>query len=232
MNTYASTQARAYNPGVTLPPQVPLGKNAVSPDDSISQWMNDLKAGDSAAAQKLWERYFAQMVRLARKKLQDTPRRAVDEEDVALSAFASFCRGAERGLYPQLHERDNLWRLLVAITARKAYKVLRDQGRQKRGGGTVRGESALLGPAGSPEAEAGLDQVIGPEPTPEFAAQLAEEYERLLASLGDPELRRIALAKMEGHTTDEIAAQLNRSPRTVERKLELIRSLWEKEMTP
>jgi len=41
--------------------------------------------------------------------------------------------------------------------------------------------------------------------------------------------RRVALAKMEGYTNDEIAAQLECAPRTVERKLRLIRSLREAE---
>ena len=48
-----------------------------------------------------------------------TCRRAADEEDVALSAFDSFCRGAEQGRFPQLDGRDDLWHLLVVITVRK-----------------------------------------------------------------------------------------------------------------
>ena len=61
------------------------------PEASVTHWINQLKAGDPDAAQKLWERYFRRLVSLARKK-----RRAADEEDVALSAFDSFCRGAEQ----------------------------------------------------------------------------------------------------------------------------------------
>src|SRR5207253_6336257 len=89
--------------------------------------------------QRLWERYFRRLVGLARRKLQDTPRGAADEEDVALSAFDCFCRGAARGLFPQLADRDNLWRLLVTLTARKALQLTRRQPRPKRGG-AVRGE--------------------------------------------------------------------------------------------
>jgi len=85
----------------------------------------------------LWERYFARLVGLARQKLRSTPRRAADEEDVALSAFDSFCRQAEAGRFPQLLDRDNLWRLLVTVTARKAFHLIRDKNRQKRGGGVV-----------------------------------------------------------------------------------------------
>ena len=204
----------------------------MSADGSVTHWLGRLRAGDHAAAQPLWQRYFQRLVGLARKKLRDAPRRAADEEDVALSAFDSFCRGAEQGRFPQLHDRDDLWRLLFAFTARKAFDQVRDERRLKRGGGAVRGESALLGPEGSAGEEAGLEQVVGREPTPEFAAQVAEECQRLLDVLGDAELRAVALAKMEGDTTEQIATKFGRSPRAVERKLQLIRSLWAKEGQP
>jgi DNA-directed RNA polymerase specialized sigma24 family protein len=55
------------------------------PEASVTQWLDRLKAGDPDAAQKLWERYFGRLVGLARKKLRAVPRRAADEEDVALS---------------------------------------------------------------------------------------------------------------------------------------------------
>src|SRR5216683_2720571 len=135
---------------------------------SVTHWIGQLQAGNSAAAQPLWERYFQQLVHLARKKLQGSPRRAVDEEDVALSAFDSFCRAAENQRFPLLTDRDSLWRLLVVMTARKAVHEIRDERRLKRGGGHVLDETALGGD--SPEdGEAGLDAVIGPEPTPDFA---------------------------------------------------------------
>ena len=196
---------------------------------SVTQWIRQLKAGNHAAAQKLWEGYFQRMVGLARKKLQGTPRRAADEEDVALSAFDSFCRGAEHGRFPQLADREDLWQLLFLITARKAFDLMEHEGRKKRGGGQAAG-------AGSPScatlAEPNLDRLIGREPTPEFAALAAEECQRLLDALGDDQLRLVAIWKMEGHTADEIAAKLGCVPRTVERKLQVIRSLWSRKTVP
>ena len=190
---------------------------------SVTHWIGQLQAGNPAAAQPLWERYFQQLVRLARKKLQGSPRRVADEEDVALSAFDSFCRAAENRRFPLLVDRDSLWRLLVVLTARKALRVRRDERRQKRGGGHVLDENALA------MEEPGLDQVIGSEPTRDFAAQVAEEYRRLLDLLGDTELRSIAVSRMEGYSTEEIAGRLGCAPRTVERKLRRIRSQWSAE---
>jgi DNA-directed RNA polymerase specialized sigma24 family protein len=199
----------------------------MSANESVSQWLHLLQAGNPAAAQPLWERYFHRRAGLARAKLQGQQRRAADEEDVALSAFASFCRGAEAGRFPQLSDRDDLWRLLFTLTERKAFNLVRDQRRQKRSGGVVRGESGLHRPDDS--AAAGLEQVAGREPTPEFAAQVAEECRCLLDRLDDAELRAIAVWKMEGATTPQIAARLGYALSTVERRLRLIRQIWESE---
>jgi DNA-directed RNA polymerase specialized sigma24 family protein len=193
---------------------------------TVTHWIGQLRAGDQVAAQHLWEGYFRRLVGLARGKLQSLPSRAADEEDVALSAFASFCRGVERGRFPQLADRDDLWHLLVTITARKAVHLTRDERSLKRGGGAVRYEAALVDHDSSTAENFAIDELLGREPTPEFAAQVAEEYQRLLDSLGDADLRTIAVWKMEGYTTDEIAAKLRRAPRTVERKLDLIRRRW------
>jgi DNA-directed RNA polymerase specialized sigma24 family protein len=186
-------------------------------DGSITRWISQLQAGHLEAAQPLWERYFRQLVELTRRKLHAARPQGANEEDVALSAFDSFCRGLKRGRFPDLQDRDNLWKLLVVLTARKACHVMRDEMRQKRGGGQ------------RVSAADDLEQVVAQEPSPGFAAEVAENCQRLLDLLGNEELRTIALNKMEGFTTEEIASKLECAPRTVERKLRLIRSLWEKE---
>jgi RNA polymerase sigma factor (sigma-70 family) len=195
---------------------------------SVTTWLEQLRAGDQAAAEQLWARYYPRLVGLARKKLQGVPQRVADGEDVALSAFDSFCRGLTAGRFPRLEHRDNLWALLVVITAGKAGDLRQHQGRQKRGGGKVGGESVLDEAFGDPEGAGGINQVVGAEPTPELAAQVAEEFERLLAKLPSAEVRRVAVWKMEGYTNDEIAALLPCARATVERRLQLIRSVWSK----
>jgi DNA-directed RNA polymerase specialized sigma24 family protein len=198
----------------------------MDPTSSVTYWIEQLKAGEQQAAQPLWERYVDRLVRLAQRKLQGTSRAVADEEDVVLSAFNSFCRAAEQGRFPRLHDRDDLWKLLVVITERKALTQIRDQRRQKRGGGLVQGESVLEEGASSVEV-AGMANVPGREPSPAFAAMMAEECRSLLDMLGDATLRTIALARMEGDTNEEIAGKLDISLRTVERKLDLIRRIWE-----
>jgi DNA-directed RNA polymerase specialized sigma24 family protein len=194
---------------------------------SVSRWIDGLKAGDRDAAQPLWDRYFDQLVRLARARLRGGHRAGAveDEEDAALSAFESFCTGAERGRFPRLSDRDDLWPLLVVITARKAWAQVQRGRRRKRGGGRVFGEAEI--PVSDPEGRIdGFEQIIGTEPTPEFAATAAEEFARLLDRLGDESLRQVAIWRMEGYSVDEIAERLGCARRTVARRLELIRTLW------
>ncbi len=199
----------------------------MSNTDSVTIWIEGIKAGDNADIQRLWDRYFGRLARLAGARLPAASRRAFDEEDVALSAFQSFCERAGQGEFPRMHDRDDLWRLLATITVRKALATIRHQTRQKRGGGHVLGESALM--AGEQRPGEGLAEVLGADPTPDAVAQFAEDYERLLAKLADPELLNVALRRLDGQTTHEIAAASKVSTKTIERKLKLIRTIWSQE---
>src|SRR6476646_9661876 len=96
---------------------------------SVTTWIGELRQGNTAAAQQLWERYYGQLLQFAR----GTPLREADEEDVALSAFHSFCQTAAR--FPKLNGRNDLWQILIMLTARKASHERRRQKAQKRGGG-------------------------------------------------------------------------------------------------
>jgi DNA-directed RNA polymerase specialized sigma24 family protein len=194
-------------------------------DGSITRWIGDLKSGGDEAAQRLWERYFQSLVEVARATLRARHgRRTVeDEEDAALSAFDSFCRGAMRGRFPLLTDRDDLWRLLVVITLRKAFDQLQRQRSARRGDGRLLLGSDLAGE----DAEAGgLEWLIGQEPTPEFAALVADEYGRLRERLPDEPLRLVLDLRLEGYTREEIAERLGCAQRTITRKLDRIRDEW------
>lgn len=198
---------------------------------SVTGWLVQLKSGDRQVSQQLWERYVHRLVRLARKKLGRTPRRAADEEDVVISVFDGFVRGVEERRFPRLDDRDDLWRVLVMLTDRKAVNQQRHELAKKRGGGRVRGDSALVKRGRSVSDQSGVVQLTDNQPTPEFAAECSEQIALLMASLDGDLLRRIAIYKMEGYTNEELARKLNTSPRTIERKLRLIRQTWEEKDT-
>jgi DNA-directed RNA polymerase specialized sigma24 family protein len=196
-------------------------------EGSVTRWIGDLKSGGDTAAQQLWERYFDRLVRLARKKLQNAhrPRTVEDEEDAALSAFDSFCRGVDRGRFPLLTDRDALWRLLVVLTVREALDQIERQGAAKRGGNHQVG-AVVVPDDGDDACGDALDRLLGSEPTPEFAAMVTEEHQRLRAALGDASLCQVLDLRLEGYTREEIARTMGCAVSAVKRKLEMIRQTW------
>jgi len=195
----------------------------MSSDQSITDLLPRLLEGDSIAERHVWDAFFANLCRVAHRRLAGRRTRGGDEEDVAIGAFASVCRRLKRGDYPELNSRDGLWRLLVAVTERKAYTLLRDERRKKRGGGKLDGESVFQ-KFNSSQA-LGLDAIASAEPSPDFEAAMTETIRNLLGAL-DETLRQIALLKVEGYRNDDIAVKLGKSVPTIERKLRVIRSTW------
>ncbi|MGL4593149.1 MAG: ECF-type sigma factor [Thermoguttaceae bacterium] len=192
--------------------------------EEISSWLLDLASGDAEVSRRLWNEYFGKLVRLARRKLAGMPLRDVDEEDIALSAMNSFYTGMCEKKFESIRNREDLWKLLVTITARKATAKRRRHFAQKRGGGEVRGESVFL--RNDDFEQEGIGNILGKEPTPELAAGVAENCQKLLDQLGDDTLRQIAILTLEGFRTEEVATKIGCVRRTVERKLERIREIW------
>jgi RNA polymerase sigma factor (sigma-70 family) len=193
-------------------------------EDSVTAWIGNLKDGQDEASQKLWQRYFGQLVGLAARRLGSAPRRIADEEDVAVSVFESLCRGAAAGRFKQLQDRDDLWKLLTAIAGMKAVDQIRRQTAQKRGGTNVRGESIFE--VGDASQIGGLGQLINSQPTADFMAIMEEQQQSMFLALPDASQREVARLRFEGYSNDEIAEQLGISLRSVERKLKVIREIW------
>ena len=200
-----------------------------SSGDSITVWIQDLKSGNPTAAQKLWERYCLRLTDYARQKLGPKARRVADEEDMALMAFHSFCRGVADKRFPQLDDRSDLWQILLMIAERKTIDHLREQFRQKRGGGQVRGESIFERP-GEEDGYRGIEQAIDNDPPPDYAVTALDECRRLLDLLPEEDLRKIAAWKLAGWKNREIAEKLACVNSTVERKLKRIRNIWSEEV--
>jgi DNA-directed RNA polymerase specialized sigma24 family protein len=195
---------------------------------SVTRLIIDLRSDDprvrEVAARLVWGRYFQELLSLARNHLSARIRSREDEEDVLQSMYKSFCLRQRRGDF-DLTNRDQLWDLLVQITLRKARNTAT---RHLQGKRDVRREDApAAGRADEGRKPTILDRIDSDGPTPAEAALMNEALERRFQMLKDPDLRRIALWKLEGYTNAEIAAQLRCTVRTVERKLERIRAYWE-----
>ena len=195
----------------------------MSDSTNVSHWIDLVKAGDSAAANRLWLHYYTRLVRSVRARLHGSDRAVTDEEDIALSVFDSFYDAAEKGRFPDLSDRDDLWRLLLRMAARKVIDKRRRDRRQRRGG-DIRLQS--LDHAGDGEQ---VIEAIGDEPSPEMVLMMQESVRQFFSQLGVGPLGEIAGAKLEGYTNAEIARRFGCSERTVERRLHLIREKCQQE---
>ncbi|CAN5302496.1 ECF-type sigma factor [soil metagenome] len=189
-------------------------------DDPVSLWINELRQADPVAARKLWTHFVSRLYELGRNKLQPSTRRVYDEEDVALSAFQSFCAGISDGRFPDLHDRESLWHLLLLLTARKISNRQRHDQQQRRDVHRTLSDSIYTSPNEIPSC---FELVNSREPTPEFAAEFVDTCEHLYQSLNDPTLQQVVTLRLEGYTDSDVANRLNCSRRTVQRRLEVIR---------
>lgn len=138
--------------------------------------------------------------------------------------LGEFFLKVERGGYREVGNRDELWQLLVVITIRKAIVLARREKRQKRGSGLVALESQVGAPG-----QFHLDDLIGEDLAASFPDFMSQQCRLLIESLADPDLEKIALWKLAGHTNEEIAVKQSCTRVTVQRKLRLIRKIWDAE---
>lgn len=181
-------------------------------DDPVTEWIAGLKAEDQAAAEKLWHRYCRRVAGIAKRILGTGLAGAADEHDVAQSAFRSFFLRASRGQFPQLEDREDLWKLLATITIRKAIKRRRKNARQKS----------------THEVGAYFAEELAAENSHELSVDMREEVTRLVGLL-DEKTQQVAGLLLQGHTNQEIADQIGTSLATIERKRKLIRETWRRE---
>lgn len=199
-------------------------------DESVSVILAAVKAGDQESVRQLFQRFFGQVAGMARERMSAGVRRVHDEEDIALSVMDSFFGGVAAGQFASLTNRNELIRLLLVITTRKAADYANREHAAKRGGGAVRGESVFRKLGSDASAAGGLQNQPGRVLTPEENAATTDVVQRLLEALDNDQLRAIAVMKMDGYSDVEISEQMNCTRSTVNRKLQLIRGVWEREL--
>ena len=168
-----------------------------------------VKHGDSVAANQIWQHYFDRLVRSVRQKLHGQNRAVSDEEDIVLSVFDSFYVAVEKGRFPDLSDRDDLWRLLLRMSARKVVDKRRHDQRQRRGG------NVKIHTLDRAKDDENVIEAIGNEPTPEMVLMMQESVEQFFSHLGVGQLRDLAGDKLEGYSNAELAKRFDCSERTM-----------------
>jgi RNA polymerase sigma-70 factor (ECF subfamily) len=179
--------------------------------DELSDEQEGVAAGLDAA---LLDRFSRRLIGLARAHLDAKLQHKIDPEDVVQSAYKSFFLRydgdeiADQGL-------DALWRLLTVITVRKCA----DRIRYHRADCRDMGREVVVESDGQPEP---WREAIGREPTPEYAAVLAETVEDVLRNVSATERPVIELS-LQGYSTQEVSERLGRAERSVRRLRERVR---------
>jgi RNA polymerase sigma factor (sigma-70 family) len=191
---------------------------------SVTRFIERLKDEDPQAAGEIWRRYFERLLPVAKARLRSFSDRAVDEEDILVSVFERFFRAARENRFARLHDRQDLWQILLMLTERTVTQQFRRSQAQKRGTGRRA--------ATDDRAErnyADIREIADAEPGPEFVAAFNDNLARALTRLDAESTREVALQRMEGFENREIAERLGISLSSVERKLRLIREVWQDE---
>ena len=172
--------------------------------------------GDHGAVDELFACYAQRLGRLAEQHLSRKLAARVDGEDVVQSVFRTFFRRSARGDF-RIDSSAQLWQLLVKITIAKARAKGRYHTAAQRDVGVEQGNAS----------EDWLIVAADREPSPDDAAMLLDEIERLLRGL-PPLYCQVLKLRLQGHSVAEAAGRLGVSRQTVYRALELLQHRLEK----
>ncbi|MFO0880030.1 MAG: ECF-type sigma factor [Gemmataceae bacterium] len=192
----------------------------MQPDSSFVALLERLRAGDAAAAQRIYDVFIRRLIGLASKKLDQRVLQKDGAEDVAASALKSFFLRDQQKPFADLSSWDSLWRLLATITMRKCghrveyyLAAKRDVQREATPNPTDESVPAFEG--------------IARDPTPDEVATFEDTLRHLLQGLDDRE-RQIVQLVLEGHTIREISEQVHRSEHLIRTLLKKVRTRWER----
>ena len=198
---------------------------------SITQAIHNLDGDENQqeiAIEILWSRFFERLCRLANTRIPVQHKKAIDPEDIASRVFYKLIENIKQNRYQAIKGRDNFWALLTTYAVRNVISRSRFEDAQKRGPGQNKRvlneqelESVGIG---------NLTYFVESHDESDFDC-LDSALQHLLDLLPSQAYKDIVLAKMDGMPVDLIALKFNCSTRTVQRRLETARALWEKSQT-
>ena len=165
----------------------------------FTQFVNQIRLGDSQAAEELIRRYESAIRIAVRTKMTDPSlKRELESMDICQSVFASFFLRAAAGQY-DLTNQKNLVGLLVRMAQNKLAMQVRKQHQQ------CRDTRKNL------EFEAGAIDHAGREATPSRILAGQELWSKVQAQLSQEE-RDIVSRRASGEGWEEIAVAMGGSP--------------------
>lgn len=192
-------------------------------NSSVSDWITQLRNGHNSACDKLWPYYLQRLTAMISQKLEYSRTEVSDEEDVLIDTCEVCFRKIKEGVYPNVSSRHDLWRLLTKIATRKSIDQIR---RSRKGVDRLRTDATQTIHSDNNSYEINhIDSFPGAEPTPEFAAMVADES-RYRLSLLPKKMVGVVKLRMQGFTLREISEKTDKSLPTVQRYLSFVREAW------
>ena len=188
---------------------------------SVTSLLDSARSEPEAALANLWQRYWESMVRLAGRRCQYR-KALVDPEFIAQSVFNQVCQQIINGELEDVKNRGEFWGILLNLTRNKAIDHIRRETRLKRGGDMKQQAATTDGP--DP-----VDQLQASRSYSEEAVDASDLLNSILVQLDreDPQhmLSDLLQRRIAGQTVTELAEHYQLTTRTIERKLNRIRSV-------
>lgn len=184
--------------------------NHSAPVNSDASLLRLVRNGEQAAATDLYVRYSERLLRIAKKQTSAKLASRFDPEDVVQSVFRSFFRRVSEGGY-DVPPGEELWRLLLVLSLNKVRALAKHHRAIKRSVDTT---------VNSAETDELIAKCAVPDPQPRKILELV--IEDILGKMPEAQ-RQIVEQRIQGSSVVEIAANTNRSRRTVERIIKKFR---------
>lgn len=207
-------------PGSGPQRQIPLRPvpQADGVQGTVTSILIAIRNGDRHAQSSMWRICHPKLRKVARQLLRPGTRVVADEDDVLVEVMCSVLQRLELGQYPEVQNRQDLFRLLNAITVRRVISLNRHEARAKRGSSRrALNEDGLLRNVADPRA---------------MFLEQQEELARLLDLLPEDLMRTVAIMRLDGYCVTEIATMTGVSVPTIERRLRSIREIWSARLEP
>ncbi len=186
---------------------------------TITRLLRQLPSKDEQVVQEVFNFYFQDLARRAKKVLSDRGGViASDEEDLAMLVMTAFLKDATEGELGDMRSRHDVWRMLSKRVRQRAINMVRDERRNK---GKEVGESIFRNADGAWDPT-GIDQQPGRN-----IDDLTQFHHELIEAVNDPIEQQIATLLLEGKDVSDISHQLGKSPATIYRKLKNIKEIWD-----
>ena len=170
----------------------------------VTGWLNAARQNDENAVRKLFDLFYASLVKAADRKL-GRRRVPMDGSDIANSAFNTFIRRLQQGEFCDVDNRVSIEKMLMTIAIRKAANRVRSENAKRRGGDRLRYS-----------VERDNDVYVKNVSTCDLDETLEEFAEAIPSGIRENAIQVLRL-RLEAYTHSECAARMEISQRSVER---------------